>query len=215
MKKNILVLLMLVSPLMAQEAEKEQTTKTGQKLSKYEIWLYEYRGYNSREEQLKNYFLMLSIDIPLGIVLSDFNSPSNKFSQISIEYTALDHHKNKFYFTYSLASSFLWNDEFLLGLKSSIGFGGTFFDSRNEIGKGWLVGMDWESGTQIGYTEEYKDDQYNVFTGINFRGIYKTETRIGFTVAFQILYHYYPENKDALVPDRHELSIGPKIGLVF
>ena len=147
--------------------------------------------------------------------MSDFNSPSNKFSQISIEYTALDHHKNKFYFTYSLASSFLWNDEFLLGLKYSIGFGGTFFDSRNEIGKGWLVGIDWESGLQVGHAKKNQDNQFNYFTGINIRGMYRTDSRLGISVTFQVLYHYYPKDKELLIPNRHELSIGPKIGLAF
>lgn len=213
MKKILCILLLLSSPILAQENNSEENnTDKKTEISKFDLWKYNSRGYNTKGEFLNNYFLVLSIAAPSDIVLKTSN---NKFYRIGIEFTLLDHHNNGFYFTFNVMPTFLWNDYFIFGLIFSMGFGGTFFDSRDELGKGWLVGVDWESGLQVGYAQENQDDRFNYFTGINIRGLYRSNTRLGLSIAFQILYHYYPKDRELLVSERHEISIGPKIGIIF
>ena len=209
MKKYILVLLMIVSPLMGQDKISAETNIHKNQWINYNI---KRRGYQSFEESKYNSYGILSVGIPMNIIVP---YSSNNISQIDVELTYLEHFKNKFYYTINVSPTFIWNDVFLFMYGGSIGFGGTFFDSRNEIGKGWLVGIDWESGLQVGHAKKNQDNQFNYFTGINIRGMYRTDSRLGISVAFQVLYHYYPKDKELLIPDRHELSIGPKIGLAF
>jgi len=207
--KKILLLLLLVSPLLAQENNSEENNSSMNKWINYNM---KRRGYQNFEEYKYNSYGIISIGFPINISVPYVNK---NIYQIDTEITYLEHFKNKFYFTINLLPTFVWNDKFLFMYGFSMGLGGAFFDSRDVLGKGWLVGMDWESGLQVGYAQENQDDRFNYFTGINIRGLYRSNTRLGVSIAFQILYHYYPKDRELLVSERFEISIGPKIGIIF
>lgn len=186
------------------------TQETPEKISKYTTWNMKIRGYKTIEEYHYNRYGIISIGTSTTSIFTKYML--NTTSKIDLEISLLDHYKNNFYFTWNMLPSFSWDvNPVFYGF--SMGFGGSFYDTRDNLGKGWLVGIDWENGFQIGLYGNTIDSQFHVFTGINVRGLYRSTSRVGVSIAFQIIYEYYLGTKE--IYDKHGISIGPKIGILL
>ncbi|MGL4562853.1 MAG: hypothetical protein ACRCVW_03255 [Brevinema sp.] len=191
----------------------ETHNNSSTQLSKFMEWSLKHKGYDNIDEYTYNHYGMLSLGF---MSVTEFFANQNNFtlSQINLELTSLAHYKNKFYFAYNVLATFSWEHTFRFMYGISLNLGGSFYDKRNEFGQGWLAGMDIEFGAKTRpFHNPDNDSAVIVFTGINLRMLYRGSTRLGTALIFQILYEYNPFfNKNY---DSHNLSIGPKIALIF
>lgn len=217
MQKIFVLLILLTAPIFAEETNQTNAQKEIQSkpslAQRYETWLYTMRGYNSREEWLKNYFMIISLNFPIDIPIP--SQPLAQPHQLAIEWATIDKHKNNFYFAYNITLGFQWGATFSFALGYSIGFGGFFFDSRNAQSQGWLVGMDLELGIDTIYSDINNSLEImgSPHTGINFRGLYRGNSGIGVSITLLTAYQHVPHASEIF--SRHELSITPKIGILF
>lgn len=217
MKKYLIVMMFItINFIYGQDTTSQETTTMEEELLEVS-WYTRYRmdmtGYKSFEEYKYNTYYMLTLGTPLIGIVTD--NTINSFPILSLEFNGLMHHKNKFYIVCTASLSFSWENSIAVMVGLSYGIGGSFFDGRNDIGQGWLAGMDIELGYRLVFNfNTIEGDEFFsgvVLTGLNFRGMYRSVGRTGVNLGFQILYEYYLYNTH----DRHGFSITPKIGLVF
>ncbi len=203
----LLILFFIAVPVIGQEiSEETPKEEVSVQESNYAKWLYTFRGYGSTAEFRNNNFNVLSLRTPQIFAVNY----KDKHHRLGIGYSVIDKHKNNFYLAMDMNFDFVWNRDFSMIYDYYAGFGRMFLDSRDELGKGWLVGMDIGFGSAFPLVSTIDRNHFDTYlnAGIHFRGIYKkAESRVGFSVSFGALYRYSS--------NRHAFALTPSIGLVF
>ena len=204
MKKLLLLLLILSTPLFAQTEEPTQKKEMSPFLKKRVNRL----GYDTLEELHQNSYVILSLG-STSVISSPYFATG-----ISMNYGGLFHRKNKIYGVYLLNVEGLFgNQGAFLKIGYQMGIGISFYDSRDYKGSGWLTGFNTEFGvnyisSDYGYGTSYT-------AGVSLRGLYRNDYGIGVSLSLLVAYNYTGISDDGVYTGSHGFEIKPSLGFTY
>ena len=205
--KILIILLMIASPILAQETTQDSKKEMSPFLKKT-IGRF---GYDTLEEYHQNMYVFTTLANSTVINGPDYSTG------ISLEMGGMFHRKNKLYSISLFNFDYLWgsqNDMFLkIGYR--YGFGISFYDKRDYTGAGWLLGFNGELGLSYVAGPDYKYG-YGAVAGMNFRAFYRNNYGIGMTISLLLAYNYTKlYSGHTTSSDAHGFEIRPSIGFTY
>ena len=205
MKKLILLLLILSTPIFAQTEEPTQKKEMSPFLKKRVNGF----GYNTLEELHQNSYSILSLGSTTVISFPYY------MTGVSLNFGGLFHRKNKIYSVYLLNVDMLfgYNDSSVYKVGSQMGIGLSFYDNRDYKGSGWLAGINAEFGAN--YISSNYDYGASYIAGINLRGLYRNDYGIGVSLSLLVAYNYTISYGSNIYIGSHGFEIKPSIGFTY
>ena len=201
MKKLMLLLLILSTPIFAQTEETSQKREMSPFLKKM-IGRF---GYDTLEEFHQNTYAILSLS-SASVISAPYYATG-----ISLNFGGLLHRKNKIYTSHLVNVDYLWNnyDTSTYRIGYQIGIGRSFYDNRDYKGSGWLAGFNAEFGAN------YLNSRGSYTAGINFRGLYRNNYGIGMTLSLLLAYNFSSFHDNGIYIGSHGFEIKPSIGFAY
>ena len=205
MKKLLLMLLVLSTPIFAQTEGTSQKREMSPFLKKMIANV----GYDTLEEFHQNNYAILSLGSASVISYPEYAAG------ISLNYGGIFHRKNKFYSVYLLNIDYLWGsgDNYAYKVGYQMGFGISFYDKRDYKGSGWLAGFNPELG--INYVSSSYGPGISYTAGVNFRGFYRNSYGVGVSLSLLLAYNYTSVYGSSVYIGSHGFEIKPSIGFAY
>ena len=206
MKKLLLLLLVLSTPIFAQTEGTSQKKEMSPFLKKM-IGRY---GYNTLEEFHQNTYAIVSLGS------SSVISSPYYMTGVSLDFGGLMHRKDKLYGVYLVNIDLLFGntDSISYEIGYQMGVGLSFYDNRDYKGSGWLAGVNAEFG--VGYLNSRHGSGGSYTAGVNIRGLYRNNYGIGMSLSLLLAYNFSNfYNARGVHIGSHGFEIKPSIGFAY